>query len=83
MEHFIHELRVVRIAAPYAIKDYPECVANTAEFPHLVKYVEDDMEIFVIGPSHPNQFWRAKEFFLTVDLTSFFVATGDWEHATR
>lgn len=74
----MHELRVVQIAKPNVLTEYPECADDTTEFPHLIPYVEDDMEIFVIDPAKPTQFWPAKEFFFMVDVKRFMVDAEEW-----
>ena len=74
----MHKLRVVQIACPTAIADYPECVEDTQEFPHLVEYVEDDMEIFVVDTMNPQQFWPARDFFMMVTIKSCMVDSKEW-----
>jgi len=54
------------------IPDYPESEADTNEFPHIVKYVDDEQDSFVID-AETGQFWPADEFFSMVDVKEFHV----------
>ena len=38
--------RVVKITKN--VDEYPECAKDTAEFPHLVRYVSDEMDLFIV-----------------------------------
>lgn len=69
----MYKLRVVQIVSPTAVDEYPEYVADTTEFPHLVPYVEEDTRIFVVNPTNPQQFWPANEFFYMVPVKSLLV----------
>lgn len=77
----MHKLRIVQIARPNVIGEYPECADDTTEFPHLIPYVEDDMEIFVVDAANPQQFWPASEFFNMVSIKSFMVDAEEWDGA--
>ena len=50
----------------------PEYAEASAEYPKLVKYVEDDSAVFVVDPETGN-FWPAAEFFHMCAVTTFFV----------
>ena len=53
------------------IPDYPECKEDTENYPHLLKYVEDEMDRFVISSDNPDKFWPASEFFYMVEMSEF------------
>jgi hypothetical protein len=59
--------RVVQITK--SVERYPECATDTAEFPDLVKYVDDEMDLFVVDEI--GHFWPAHEFFYMQTLTHF------------
>lgn len=61
--------RVVQITNNVA--DYPECADDTEEFPHMVKYVGDEMDIFVVDEE--GKFWPASEFFYMKEIKEFKV----------
>ena len=50
---------------------YPNCAEDTEEFPHLVSYVEDEMDVFVVNASDKDEFYPADEFFYMVRTKSF------------
>ena len=59
--------RVVKISN--SVEEYPDCVADTKEFPHLIKHIEDEMQLFVIAEN--GDFWDAEEFFNMNSITEF------------
>jgi hypothetical protein len=59
--------RVVQITNN--VKGYPECALDTAEFPDIVKYVGDEMDLFVVNEH--GKFWPASEFFFMEDIEEF------------
>jgi hypothetical protein len=64
--------RVVKITKD--VDRYPECAADTEEFPQLVKYVDDEMDLFIIDEAG-QCVAPASEFFYIHDVPIFF--TGD------
>ncbi len=64
--------QVVSIARNVGI--YPECAADTAAFPHLVKQLENEQELFIIEADNPSVFYPAAEF--------FYILSGMVEGAT-
>jgi len=63
------EYKVIKISNN--TDEYPECKEDTERYPHLVKHVEDEMDIFVTDEN--GEFWPADEFFNMVEVTSFSV----------
>ena len=61
------EYRVVKITNN--IKDYPECAEDTEMFSHLVKHIEDEMDIFIVAEN--GDFWQADEFFHMTSIVQF------------
>ncbi|MCK5316865.1 MAG: hypothetical protein KAJ55_03070 [Anaerolineales bacterium] len=59
--------RVVKISNN--IEEYPDCAADTKEFPYLIKHVEDEMDIFIIAEN--GDFWEAECFFHSTSITEF------------
>ena len=49
----------------------PECEKANKEFPHLIEYVEDDFDGFVVDEDDDDAFWPVREFFMMVDVTAF------------
>lgn len=56
------------------LEGYPECKEDTEKYPHLVKYVGDEMDIFIVKADDPEQFWPAGEFFYMVEIKGFVEA---------
>ncbi len=48
---------------------YPEAAKDSQEFPHMVKRVNDEFDLFIVDES--GQWWPADEFFDMVDLAEF------------
>ena len=65
--------RVVKISNN--VEEYPDCAADTQEFPHLVKHVEDEMDIFIIDVN--GDFWEAECFFHSTSITEFQDTKGE------
>lgn len=69
-------LRIVTVTNN--IQDYPEHEKDTREFPHLVEYVEDEADTFVVDPDNPTeQVWPAREFFDMVLVTQIIVSKAE------
>jgi hypothetical protein len=62
------EFRVVTITKD--LERNPECREATEEFPEMVPYVEDEVEVFVVGG---GDFWPAREFFNMLSVECFTV----------
>lgn len=62
--------RVVRITNN--IEDYQDCEEDTKEFPELVKYVEDEMNTFIIEED-TEEFYKAEEFFFMTSFKRFKI----------
>lgn len=62
------EFRVIMITND--LEGNPECRKDTEEFPEMVRYVEDEVEVFVSGA---GDFWPARDFFDMVSVTHFTV----------
>lgn len=69
-------LRIVTVTND--IETYPEFAKETLEFPNLVDYVEDDIEIFIVGEDE-NDFWCHHDFFLLGDIKRFVITEGNIE----
>lgn len=69
----MHSFRVLRITNN--IEGYPDCERDTLEFPQLVKYVQDEMDIFILN-LETLMWFHAKEFFYMAELESFYTRTG-------
>lgn len=66
----LRKLRVVHITkVPEA---YPECRKDTADFPNLVQYVEDETDTFIVDEV-TGAFWPASEFFFMNRLKEIAV----------
>ena len=64
--------RIVRISKN--VEEYPDCADDTAEFPHLVRHIQDEMDIFVVlVGQEAEKFWPASEFFLMVSASEFTI----------
>lgn len=61
------EYRVVKISSN--LNEYPECKQDTEEFPGLIKYIEDEMDIFIV--SENGDFFSSDEFFNMVSISKF------------
>jgi len=59
--------RVLRITNN--MEEYPRCEKDTTEFPELVRYVEDEMDMFVMDEN--GAFCNADEFFMTHNILEF------------
>ena len=68
---YTKEMRVIALTNNPA--EYPECVADSEEFPCLVGYVQDEMDLFVVDPDREGGFWCADEFFHCVGVKRFYV----------
>ena len=42
-------------------------------YPHIVKHVEDESDLFVVNAENIDQFWPAREFFFMEDVNEFEV----------
>ena len=56
-----------------SIENYPQFTEETKEFPGLVEYIDDEVEIFVVVDNNPEIFWYAHDFFNMVSIKSFLV----------
>ena len=54
------------------IASYPECASDTKQYPQLVRYVEDDMDIFVVH-EEDGTFFKASDFFQSTSVRRFRV----------
>jgi hypothetical protein len=63
----ILKYRVVKITNN--IEGYPECQLDTEEFPDMVKYVKDEMDLFIVDEE--GKFWSASEFFFMETIGEF------------
>ena len=52
------------------LDDYPECKNDTENYPSLVEYVDDEMELFIVDEEGNS--WAAGEFFFMVNMSKFF-----------
>lgn len=69
-------LRVVSITNN--LGEYPECAADTDEFPQLVKYLGgNEMARFVVDPERPSLCWPADEFFLMEGVSKVVVDSSE------
>ena len=65
------ELKVVTVTD---VPDkYPEYAKDTADYPYLKSYVEDEVATFVVDTREPGNFWLANEFFDCCLVTAFLV----------
>lgn len=71
---YFHRLHVARITNNP--KEYPDCVEDSEEYPEIIEYVEDEMDLFIVDPETRN-FWPAKEFFLMVGIRDFLVSVDE------
>lgn len=62
--------RVVKITKN--IEGYPECKKDTEQFPDMVKYVADEMDLFIVDET--GKFWPASEFFHIEDIEEFEIS---------
>jgi len=69
----MYTFRVLKITNN--LENYPECEKDTLEFPSLVAEVSDEMETFILN-LETNRWFPANEFFMMVDLESFYVRDG-------
>jgi hypothetical protein len=53
-----------------SLEEYPDCKEDTEMFPHLVKYLKDEMDTFIVQDGTEN-FWKASEFFQMVNINYF------------
>lgn len=60
--------RVVKISKN--VEKYPDCKEDTEEFPHITKYVSDEMDIFIIEVE-TGEFYKAADFFYMVEIKKF------------
>lgn len=55
------------------VERYPDCAEDTEKYPHIIKYVDDEMDLFIVDPDNPQMFWPAAEFFYMVGVTSLII----------
>ena len=67
--------RLVNISNNLA--DYPDSVEDTENFPHLVKYVEDEQLLMIVQLGTDNV-WPGDEFFHMVDFKEFTTNVGNY-----
>ena len=67
-------LRVVTVTND--VEANPEFADETAKFLHLVDYIEDEVETFIVGE---DDFWRHQDFFLLGDIKRFTITEGNIE----
>lgn len=48
----------------------PDCKKDTLKYPHLVEYVEDEYDIFVVNVVN-GEFYPARDFFYLVNVDEF------------
>lgn len=48
---------------------HPECKEANEEFPHMIEYVEDDSDGFVVNEE--GRFWAVREFFMMKNIPEF------------
>ena len=70
------ELKVVTVTNNLEL--CPEFAKDTANYPWLVKYIEDEQKTFVVEPK-TKRFWEANEFLLMKPFTSIFVNPEELE----
>ena len=58
------------------LEEYPHLTYDTRRFPHLVAYIGDEVETFIVGE---DGFWRHQDFFLLGDIKRFTVTEGHIE----
>jgi len=46
------------------------------EFSHLINYVEDDSDVFIVDANDHSQFWPASEFFFMTAVEQFTITKG-------
>lgn len=51
------------------IQGCPECRKDTKQYPHLVKYVESKIDLFIVDET--GNFWLADQFFYRKNVTEF------------
>lgn len=63
------------------LKDYPEYAEDTALYPHLVEYIEDEAAGFIVAEN--GDFWPDREFFrsATVNIKEFYTSNKEYEEA--
>lgn len=54
------------------VEGNPEYAADTAEYPGLLRYVEDETETFVLDPES-GDFWTARVFFDMENVRRFKI----------
>ena len=64
----MNTFRVLRISNN--LEEYPDCTEDTLEFPDMVEYLDDEMDIFVYC-NETGEFWHSDEFFSMVGMTTF------------
>lgn len=60
--------RVVSVSRTGDSVDFPD----NDEFPHLIKYVSDEEELFIVN-ENTGDYWPADEFFMMVTIKRFVV----------
>lgn len=65
----VKQYKVVHITKN--VEGYPQYAADTKEYPHLVKYVDDETDTFVVAADDPQDFYPASEFFFMLHVESF------------
>lgn len=63
------KFRIVNVTTD--LDEYPQYREDTEEFAHLIVYVEDDFETFIVDED--GGFWEAKDFFYCTNITHFIV----------
>lgn len=71
------ELQVVTLTTDVA--KYPEHAEDTAKYPDLVSYIDDEVESFVVDPRDGGGFWGADEFFACNRVTRILVDPDELE----
>jgi len=58
------------------LEQYPQHVYDNDEFPHLIDYVEDEVETFVVD-ENDGGFWKSSEFFQCTNVTHFLIDSSE------
>ena len=66
----MNRLEIVRVTNNPS--EYPDFGKASAEYPELVKHIEDECAVFVVD-SETGNFWPAAEFFLMCAVTAILV----------
>ena len=56
------------VARVSKVEDY----GYNEKYPHLLEYIEDESDVFIVNEDNPEQFWPASEYFF-MEVVKRFV----------